>query len=106
MDLFAGNAAGSTSFEPGEDAGETWHSCGMPRVRVSTTVDEGLLAEVRGRHDGVNDAQLLDAALVALLERDRAAEIDASYEAYDRHPIDEPDEWGDLASFHEAARRS
>ena len=24
------------------------------------------------------------------------------YEAYDRYPLDEPDEWGDLASFHEA----
>ncbi|CAN5742293.1 hypothetical protein BH24ACT15_BH24ACT15_35260 [soil metagenome] len=29
-----------------------------------------------------------------------------SYAAYDAHPIDEPDEWGDLASFHEAAARS
>ncbi len=29
----------------------------------------------------------------------RDAEIDAAYEAYDRHPLDEPDEWGDLAAF-------
>jgi hypothetical protein len=26
-------------------------------------------------------------------------EIDASYAAYDEHPLDEPDEWGDLASW-------
>ena len=29
----------------------------------------------------------------------RKADIDAAYEAYDRHPLDEPDEWGDLAAF-------
>ena len=32
----------------------------------------------------------------------REAEIDAAYEAYDRHPLDEPDEWGDLAAFLDA----
>lgn len=42
----------------------------------------------------------------ALLDRHRAAEIDASYAAYDAHPLDERDEWGDLASFREAARSS
>ncbi len=36
----------------------------------------------------------------------RAAEIDAAYAAYDAHPLDEPDEWGDLASFREAAGAS
>ena len=45
---------------------------------------------------------MMDAALDALTARYREAEIDAAYEAYDRLPIDEPDEWGDLASFHEA----
>lgn len=78
----------------------------MTRVRVSTTVDADLLAAVRERHDGVNDAQLIDAALAALLDRDRAAEVDAAYEAYDRHPVDEPDHWGDLASWRDAAGRS
>ncbi len=43
---------------------------------------------------------------MAMLARDRAAELDASYAAYDEHPIDEPDDWGDLASFHEAAQAS
>jgi len=32
------------------------------------------------------------------------AEIDASYAKYDEHPTDEPDEWGDLASFRAAPR--
>jgi hypothetical protein len=78
----------------------------MARVRVSTTVDEGLLEKARSLLSGSNDAQLLDEALVALLARYRAAEIDASYAAYDVTPIDAPDEWGDLASFREAATSS
>jgi hypothetical protein len=35
-----------------------------------------------------------------------AAEIEASYAAYDEHPLDEPDEWGDLALFREVAALS
>jgi hypothetical protein len=47
-----------------------------------------------------SDAELIDEALSALLARDRAAEIDAAYvAAYRDHPIDEPDAWGDLATF-------
>ena len=49
---------------------------------------------------------VIDAALEALLLRHRAAEADASYAAYDEHPLDEPDEWGDLASFRQAAAAS
>ena len=78
----------------------------MARVRVSTTVDEGLLAKAREVRAGVKDATLLDEALGALLRWHRSAEIDAAYRAYDNHPLDEPDEWGDLASFREAAARS
>lgn len=44
----------------------------MSRVRISTTVDEATR---------------------------RAAEIDASYAAYERLPLSTPDEWGDLESF-------
>jgi len=55
---------------------------------------------------GLNDAALLDAALTALVARHRSAEIDAAYSAYDEHPLDEPDEWGDLASFRDAAGSS
>ncbi len=83
-----------------------WHSCGMVRVRVSTTVDESLLEEARRLRPESNDAALLDEALAALLARHRAAQIDAAYAAYDAHPLDEPDEWGDLASFREAAGSS
>ena len=31
--------------------------------------------------------------------RQMAAELDAAYVAYERVPLDTPDEWGDLASF-------
>lgn len=78
----------------------------MARVRVSTTVDEQLLAGARRARAGLNDAALLDAALEALLARERAAELDASYEVYDEIPLASTDEWGDLASFREAAARS
>jgi post-segregation antitoxin (ccd killing protein) len=78
----------------------------MPRLRVSTTVDHDLLEEARARTPGLNDAALLDAALEALVDRHRAAEIDAAYAAYDERPLDEPDEWGDLASFRDAASAS
>ena len=83
-----------------------WHVCRMARVRVSTTVDEALLARARGTRAGSTDAALLDEALHALLARQRAGELDASYAAYDQHPLDEPDEWGDLESFRRAAGSS
>jgi hypothetical protein len=85
---------------------QLWHNGGMARVRVSTTVDEHLLARARQSRSTATDAALLDEALEALLARHRAAEIDASYSAYDTHPLDEPDEWGDLASFLKAAAAS
>lgn len=73
---------------------------------MSTTVDESLLTSARRARAGLNDAALLDAALKALLARDRAAEVDASYAAYDVTPLDSKDEWGDLASFRDAAAAS
>jgi hypothetical protein len=78
----------------------------MVRIRVSTTVDEQLLEGARRLRTGLNDATLIDEALAALVARYRAAEIDASYARYDQQPIDTPDEWGDLASFREAAASS
>jgi post-segregation antitoxin (ccd killing protein) len=78
----------------------------MNRQRVSTTVDGNLLADARALRHGLNDAALFDEALAALLARHRAAQTDASYEAYDDHPIDESDEWGDLGSFRDAAGAS
>lgn len=78
----------------------------MARARVSTTVDEQLLAGARDLRAGLTDAALLDEALAALLARHRAVEIDAAYAAYDEHPLTEADEWGDLASFRAAAAAS
>jgi antitoxin MazE5 len=69
-------------------------------------VDQELLASARQLRSTLTDAALLDEALAALLARHRAAEIDAAYSAYDEHPLDEPDAWGDLASFREAAATS
>jgi len=78
----------------------------MARTRVSTTVDAHLLTSARAARSDLNDAALLDAALGALLARLRAAEVDAAYAVYDDVPIDAEDEWGDLASFREAASAS
>ena len=76
----------------------------MARMRVSTTVDGELLARARHLRAGLTDAVLLDEALTALVARNRAAEVDVAYvSGYDAHPMDEPDEWGDLASFRQAA---
>ncbi|MGI8576950.1 MAG: hypothetical protein ACR2KG_03335 [Nocardioidaceae bacterium] len=78
----------------------------MNRTRLSTTVDARLLGDARSVRSGITDAALVDEALAALLVRYRAAEVDASYAAYDEHPPDEPDEWGDLVSFRRAAAAS
>jgi hypothetical protein len=77
----------------------------MSRTRLSTTVDADLLDNAR-KTSGKPDSVLIDEALAAFLARHRVAEVDASYAAYDAHPIDEPDEWGDLASFRRAAAAS
>ena len=78
----------------------------MGRTRISTTVDAELLATARQARTGLTDSALIDEALAALLARRRAVEIDAAYAAYDAHPLDEADEWGDLASFRSAASAS
>jgi hypothetical protein len=78
----------------------------MARARISTTVDAKLLAIARRSRSGVPDSALIDEALAALLAQHRAAEIEAAYAAYDEHPLDEDDDWGDLASFRAAAGAS
>ena len=78
----------------------------MARTRLSTTVDQQLLEGARGLRPGTSDAALVDEALEALLRHHRSAEVDASYAAYDEHPLDEQDEWGDLASFRRVAAAS
>lgn len=82
----------------------SWHDRRMTRARISTTVDSQLLAEARRIHGSSSDAELIGDALVALLAGHRAAEIDDAYAAaYASYPLEEPDEWGDLGSFREAA---
>jgi hypothetical protein len=78
----------------------------MARTRISTTVDAALLAGARDMHAGLADSALIDEALAALVARRRSAELDAAYAAYDSLPLDERDEWGDLASFRSAAGAS
>lgn len=79
----------------------------MPRVRISTTVDAQRLHDARRLTGAPNDAALIDQALAALVAAHRAAEIDAAYEvAYEAAPLDEPDEWGDLAAFRREAGTS
>lgn len=78
----------------------------MARARISTTVDAELLARARHSRAGMADSDLIDEALAALLARQRAAEVDAAYSAYDAHPLEESDEWGDLAAFRTAAGAS
>ena len=78
----------------------------MARIRVSTTVEETLLNDARALRAGVKDAALIDEALTALLASYREGEIDAAYAVYGEQPLDQADEWGDLASFREAAASS
>lgn len=78
----------------------------MNRTRISTTVDTMLLAKARQARAGLPDSALVDEALAALLAQRREAELDAAYAAYDASPLDEPDAWGDLASFRAAAGTS
>lgn len=70
------------------------------KQRVSTTADAGLLGRARGLDPDGTDASMIEQAMRALIKRHRRGEIDASYDrAWAEHPLDAPDEWGDLASF-------
>ena len=69
-------------------------------------MDAQLLGSARSLRSGITDAALIDEALKALLARYRSAALDASYAAYDEHPAEEPDEWGDLATWRRAAGAS
>jgi hypothetical protein len=83
----------------------------MVKVRVSTTVDSDLLDRARVVHGAATDASLIEAALTALLDSHRRAEVDAAYDlAYppdvEPGPGPEPDAWGDLAAWRERAGSS
>lgn len=106
-DASSGRRYGQGSYaELGAIVARMWYNSGMARVRISTTVDEQLLATARRTRSALADSALMDEALTALLARNRAAEVDAAYAAYDRVPLDADDEWGDLASFRTAAGAS
>lgn len=62
-----------------------------------------LLSNARSLRSGLTDAALIDEALAALLAQHRRSEVDASYSAYADHPLEQPDDWGDLASWRRAA---
>lgn len=78
----------------------------MARVRISTTVDEELITAARELGIGATDSSMIEEALRALLAQHESARIDASYEVYEKIPLDTPDAWGDLESFRAAAGRS
>ena len=79
----------------------------MAKIRVSTTVDATLLAQVRALDPTGTDASLLERAFTALWAGGRGAEGEgASGEVYAPPPADEPDTWGDLATFGAAVARS
>lgn len=74
------------------------------KVRISTTVDEDLLAAARACCDHAKDSSVLEKALTALVAEHRAAQIDRRIDiAYRDLPIDRPDVWGSLDTFLEAA---
>ncbi|CAN5361352.1 hypothetical protein BH23ACT9_BH23ACT9_16230 [soil metagenome] len=79
----------------------------MARTRISTTVSDERLTAARALAPWGNDAELIDAALEALILQHGRAVIDAAYrKGYTDAPLDVADEWGDLASFRAAAARS
>jgi hypothetical protein len=79
----------------------------MAKSRLSTTVDTDLLTRARALCPDCTDASMIEDALEALLRTHRKAELDRAYaDSYAEHPFDEPDEWGDLASWGDAARRA
>jgi hypothetical protein len=76
------------------------HDGTVDRVRINTSVDRALLERARRARPGVSDAELIDEALTMLPGRDDVNDLDWAYaRAYAAHPLDEPDEWGNLASF-------
>jgi metal-responsive CopG/Arc/MetJ family transcriptional regulator len=61
--------------------------------------------DTRAAAEGVSRSQLIRDAVGAFLEVDAAARLaDQVRQAYERQPLDTPDEWGDLESFLAAVR--
>ena len=80
-------------------------SCRVQSVTLSLTwvsvrgIRVAFLGSARALRPGITDAALIDEAHEALIARHRCAQVDASYAAYDRRPIDEPDEWATWRRF-------
>ena len=84
-----------------------WRGHGRTRSRINLVVDSELLDKARKYCGLKRDEEVIDAALKAFVVQRRNAEIDEAYvAAYDTHPFDEPDEWGNLISFGQAAEKS
>jgi hypothetical protein len=81
------NRADTLAGNDGADPGQYAILCGMPRQRISTTVDSTLLATAR-RLLGLRDSDLLDQALEALVKRELARRELAALDAhpYERDP--------------------
>lgn len=78
----------------------------MAKVRISTTVDASLLDQARACCEGARDSSVLEAALEALIARHRGAAFDRRIDAaYRELSFDQPDQWGDMGTFLEAATR-
>ena len=98
-----------------DSAVEARHTRAVDQHPTEAATTEQLLAEARSMLPDRTDPEILAAGLRSLIaahrsERQRLAsqaEIDRQYErAYTEHPLDEPDEWGDLASFARAIAAS
>ncbi|MDE0643774.1 MAG: hypothetical protein OXH95_06510 [bacterium] len=75
------------------------YSYGMNRSRLDTTADAQKLEEARQIRDWADDAAMIDEALTVLIDIHSGMEIDENYLGYKRHPLEEPDKWGNLAYF-------
>lgn len=63
--------------------------------------------DARAERDNVSRSQLVRDAIADLLSSEPNADLEArTRAAYERHPLSEPDEWGDLESFLDAVRSS
>lgn len=104
--LMSGTWSGLSASQPAP------RSCGgapagaapLGRTASHVVLDADLLDRAR-KASGKRGSALIDRALAALVARHRGAEVDASYSAY-AHPLEEPDEWGDLPSFRGAVAAS
>ena len=80
------------------------HDGGMARTRLSATVDAALLEKFTERSSLGTSVKkshwwTQHSPRCSQLAGYRSAEVDAGYGDYHEHPLDEPDEWGGLASF-------